>query len=195
VTDAGQPVGGVKVRLEGAKATSMTTDGSGHYAFNDLRAGGTYIITPVRTRMNFTPGSRSFTNLTQDGLADFTGVGERDPKIVSDSNPVSECTEADEYRERRNIIATYGPRWLKNIEGERPRIIAEIVRDGERAEAALGRLETQISFLDECKVGQVTISYRWQVNALLPGKPARALNVPGQRRFFCRRTMLGWVCL
>jgi hypothetical protein len=199
VTDAGRPVGGIKVRLEGAKATATTTDGSGYYAFSDLRAGVSYTITPIGAKMNFTPLSRSFNNLTQDGMADFNGVGERpkivsDPKPGSDSKTVSECTEADESRERSNIIATYGPRWSKAIESERPRIIAEIVRDGEVAEATSGRLQAQVSFLQECKVAYVTIRYIWQVRTFNQGRPARALNIPRQQRLFCGRIIGGWLC-
>ena len=70
VMDGSQPLGGVKVTLEGSKLTSTTTDANGNYSFNELRAGGSYTIIP-RGQMNFAPQSRSFDNLDQDGAADF----------------------------------------------------------------------------------------------------------------------------
>jgi Carboxypeptidase regulatory-like domain len=70
VMDGSQPLGGLKVTLEGSKLTSATTDANGNYSFNDLQAGGDYTITP-RGKMNFAPQSRSFDKLKQDGTGDF----------------------------------------------------------------------------------------------------------------------------
>lgn len=137
--------------------------------------------------MNFTPLIRSFNNLTRDSSADFIGVGELDSKSIS------ECTEADESRERRNIIAMYDARWTRNIESERRRIIAANVRDGESAEAVFGRLEPQIIFFKECKVAYVTIRYVWQIHTFFNGRPTRVLNVPKQGRLICTK-MGGWLC-
>lgn len=194
VTNAGQSLAGVKVRLEGSKVTSTTTDGSGYYAFSDLRAGGNYTITPVRARMNFTPLNRSFNNLTQDGVADFVGLGERDPTPVHDSKPASECTEADEGRERQIIMATYEAGWRRNIERERRKVIAENTRDGEVAEANLGQVQPQITFFKECKGATATVRYVWQINTFYNGKPARVLNVPRQRTSICGKMRGGWFC-
>lgn len=188
VTNAGQPVGGARIRLEGAKVTATTTDGSGYYAFNDLRAGGSYTIIPAVARMTFTPLSRSFNNLTQDGSADFNSFGEPDTKAVS------KCTEADESRERKNIRARYEAGWLNSIKDERPKIIAGNLRDGEVAEATPGLLEPQIILIEECKVAQITVRYIWQINTFFNGRPARVLNVPRQRRFICGKVLGGWFC-
>jgi hypothetical protein len=89
VTIAGQPSAGVKVRLEGSKATIAMTDQNGYYTFSDLRAGGSYTVTPLRDKTNFKPFNRSFDNLKQDGSADFAGDGdrEREPGRNSNSEP------------------------------------------------------------------------------------------------------------
>jgi hypothetical protein len=145
--------------------------------------------------MKFTPGSRSFDNLAQDVSADFVGLGEREVKIISDSKPASQCTEVDQSRERKNIIARYGAGWQENIKGERRSIIAGIVRDGEIAEATAGLLEPQINFFEECKGAYVTIRYAWQINTFFNGRPARTLTVPKQRKLLCGKApVVGWLC-
>ncbi|HEY6802432.1 MAG TPA: carboxypeptidase regulatory-like domain-containing protein [Pyrinomonadaceae bacterium] len=188
VTSAGRPVGGIKIRLEGSKATSTTTDGNGYYVFNDLRAGGSYTITPVKDRINFTPLNHPFNNLTQDGSADFAGPGQDDTK------PPSKCTDADESRERNNIKAMQA-RWVENIssEGERLKVTAANLRQGETAEATLVSFESQIG-IEECKVAYVTLRYQWRLDIFFNSRPARVLNVPGQRRFVCGKALGGWFC-
>lgn len=189
VTNAGQPVAGVRLKLEGSKITSTMTDGSGSYAFNDLRAGGSYTITPVMARMNLTPQNRSFNNLTQDGSADFTGLSEPDTKSTS------KCNEADENRERKNIRTAYEAGWLNSIRDERLKVIARNVRDGEVAEATIvGPLGLQIDLFEECRVAHVTLRYEWQINTFSNGRPARALNIPKQRRLICGKVLGGWFC-
>ena len=54
VMSGSQPLGGVKVSLEGSSLTSTTTDANGNYSFSNLRAGGTYTITP-RAQVEFSP--------------------------------------------------------------------------------------------------------------------------------------------
>ena len=152
--------------------------------------------------MNFTPQNRSFDNLTQDGSADFNGLGEPGSKSTEpdsksteqDSRPVSKCNEADEDRERKNIRVSYERGWLDGIRGERPKIIANNVRDGEVGEASLRLSDSQISFVKECKLAHVILSYEWQINTFFNGKPARVLNVPKQRGFLCGKVLGGWFC-
>lgn len=194
VTTAGQPVAGVRLKLEGSKLTSTTTDGNGYYAFNDLRAGGNYAVTPVQGKMNLTPQNRSFNNLTHDESADFNGLREREPDPDPDTKSISKCTEDDENRERRKIRASYEAGWLDGIRGERPKVIAGIVRDGEVAEAALRTSDPQISFFEECRVAHVAVRYEWQVNTFFNGRPARVLNLPKQRRYICGKVLGGWFC-
>lgn len=91
VTNQNQPLSGVKVSLEGSKATSTTTDGNGYYAFGDLRAGGDYTVT-ARGQMKFKPPSRSFDNLRRDESADFTvetEVFKISGRVTSPSQPLA----------------------------------------------------------------------------------------------------------
>ncbi len=71
VTTTGQPLGGVAVQLSGAKTDTTKTDPNGRYAFNDLRADGNYLVTPVHVQITFAPASRSFNSLNKNELADF----------------------------------------------------------------------------------------------------------------------------
>ena len=197
MTVAGQPIAGVKVRLEGSKATTVTTNESGYYAFNDLRAGGSYSVTPLRDKTNFKPFNRSFDNLTQDGSADFNGDGERErePEREKDSKPESKCTEADEARERKIIIDSYSAALRASVERDRQKVIRENTRDGEEAEAILVPRDTQIVFFKECKAATVVYKYVWQIkiaaNALrLP----RELNVSKQRISACGKMLGRWFC-
>ncbi len=58
----------------GAQRSTALTDSSGNYSFNDLAAGGTYRVTPSKLRFSFSPQSLSFSNLSANRTADFTGV-------------------------------------------------------------------------------------------------------------------------
>jgi hypothetical protein len=86
-----QPLGGVKVSLEGSKSVSQTTDGNGYYAFGDLRAGGSYKVSP-RGQMGFSPLSRNLDNLRRDESADFTvetPVFKISGRVTSPSQPLA----------------------------------------------------------------------------------------------------------
>jgi hypothetical protein len=74
VTNNGNPVGGIHIRLGGSKATSTETNPDGYYSFGNLRAGGDYNIIPTLENGNFTPLSRTINNLRKDESADFAGV-------------------------------------------------------------------------------------------------------------------------
>jgi hypothetical protein len=179
-------------------STSTMTDGSGNYTFMDLRAGGDYTIIPARARMKFTPASRSFNNLRQNGSADFVGFGEREPKSISEHDPKSpaECTEADEARERQVVIAVL----RRTLQGERDAIIAENVRERKFARAILGPVEPQISFSNKCKVASGLVRYMWQIQTTeqqpqQPGQPQpRVLTVKKRLMFFCGKVPGGWLC-
>jgi hypothetical protein len=60
----------VKISLEGSKLTSTMTDANGYYSFSELRADGTYTVTP-RGNMRFNPPRRPFDKLRHDEAADF----------------------------------------------------------------------------------------------------------------------------
>lgn len=193
VTVGGQPIAGVKVRLEGSKLTTATTDGSGYYAFNDLRAGGSYSVTPLRDKTNFKPFNRSFDNLMQDGSADFNGDGEREREPERDTKPESKCTEADQDRERKIIIDSYSAVWRASVERDRQKIIRENSRDGEEAEATLVPREALFVFVKECKGATVIYKYVWQIRAGTPAAP-RNLNVSKQRISACGKMLGRWFC-
>ncbi|HKV37118.1 MAG TPA: SdrD B-like domain-containing protein [Pyrinomonadaceae bacterium] len=195
MTVGGQPVAGVKVRLEGSKLTTATTDGSGYYAFSDLRAGGSYSVTPLRDKTNFKPFNRSFDNLTQDGSADFNGDGERVREPERDSKPESKCTEADESRESKIIIDTYGAAWRESVERDRQKVIRENTRDGEEAEAILVPREPYIVFVKECKAATVFYKYVWQIKVTANAQRLpRELNVSKQRTSGCGKMLGRWYC-
>jgi len=66
---------GIQVTLSGTTNVATITDGSGNYAFNGLVSGGNYTVTPTTPGQEYTPPSRSFTNLTTNvSNADFVAV-------------------------------------------------------------------------------------------------------------------------
>ena len=50
-----------------------TTDSNGNYSFAELAAGQNYTIVPSLTDFDFTPGTSTFQNLSDDKTANFTG--------------------------------------------------------------------------------------------------------------------------
>jgi hypothetical protein len=194
VMDARQPLGGVTIKLEGSKLTSTTTDANGNYAFTDLRAGGSYTITPVaRAQMNFTPSSRSFANLTQDGSANFSGL------VQDDSTPTQVCTDADKARERDTLLKRYAAIWERSIESEKPKIIAESVAKSlpagveskaVEATASLGPIRYDVTFLG-CAPRLVTARYEWQVRMIFHGT-TKTVAVPKQKT--CGKVVGLWLC-
>lgn len=190
VMSASQPLGGVKIRLEGSKLTSTTTDANGNYTFSDLRAGGSYTITPVSGKINLTPNSRSFTNLTQDESAHFSGLVQHDPTLTQ------ECTDADKSREKDNLLNRYGAIWQRSIESEKPKIIAESLPVGVEpkaveATASLGPIKYEITFLKGCTPRLVTARYEWQVRMNF-NRTTKVVAVPKQKT--CRKVLGGWLC-
>lgn len=181
VTEGSQGLGGIKIKLVGTMLTSRTTDANGYYAFTDLRSGGSYTVTPVSDEATFTPGNRSFTNLTQDESANFSGVVQRDlpPKV---------CTEDDQARERDALLRRYSGEWQRTIESEEARIIAETLtrylpagvepRTTE-ATASLGAIRYEVAFIG-CAPDTVTAIYEWKVSMLLNGT-RRSVPVPRRR--------------
>jgi protocatechuate 3,4-dioxygenase beta subunit len=65
VTDAdGNPVAGVGINIEDFSDT--ITDADGNYTFTNLPAGGSYLITPSKAGLTFTPGEAVLENLSTD---------------------------------------------------------------------------------------------------------------------------------
>ncbi len=88
----------VKISLEGSKLTSTTTDANGYYSFSDLRADGSYTVTP-RGALQFDPPRRTFANLRHDESADFivkTAVYKIDGRVLSLAGPRGGVTVAIE---------------------------------------------------------------------------------------------------
>lgn len=195
VTDASQPLGGVKITMDGSRLTSTTTNANGYYAFTDLRAGGSYTITP-QAKMNFTPNSRSFTNLTQDGSADFSALVQHDPPPPPPPPPTEECTDAVRSDEKNALIKRFGATWRRSFESEEPRVIAESVKgiEGKPVElkATLGPIEYEVTFLKGCTPRVVTATYEWQVSMNLNGR-IKTVTVP--KRKICGKVIGGlWLC-
>lgn len=180
VTDGSQGLGGIKIKLVGTMLTSRTTDANGYYAFTDLRSSGSYTVTPVSDETNFTPRYRSFTNLTQDESANFSGVVQR--------NLTEVCTEDDQARERDALLRRYTGEWQRTIESEEARVIAETLtrnvpagvepRTAE-ATASLGAIRYEVAFIG-CAPDTVTAIYEWKVSMLLNGT-RRSVVVPKRR--------------
>jgi protocatechuate 3,4-dioxygenase beta subunit len=72
--DEGRALANVTVALGGSRSATTTTDTDGNYSFNGLAAGGDYTVTPSLTSFVFIPASLSFTDISGDCLADFTGT-------------------------------------------------------------------------------------------------------------------------
>ncbi|HEX8130160.1 MAG TPA: carboxypeptidase regulatory-like domain-containing protein [Pyrinomonadaceae bacterium] len=74
VTNAqGLGVQGVTITLSGSRSAATTTDVDGGYTFNEA-AGGNYTVTPTLANYTFASPSLSFTNLTSNQAANFTGA-------------------------------------------------------------------------------------------------------------------------
>jgi hypothetical protein len=74
VTDAaGQALAGVTVALNNNQGSTQT-DSAGHYAFDNLPAVGTYVVTPSKTDYLFAPFARRLDNLNGNQTADFRGT-------------------------------------------------------------------------------------------------------------------------
>ena len=74
VTDgAGQPLGGVTLALNNNQGSTQT-DAAGRYAFDNLLAVGTYVVTPSKTDYFFEPFSRRLDNLAGNQTVNFRGT-------------------------------------------------------------------------------------------------------------------------
>jgi hypothetical protein len=208
------PRGGVKISLEGSKLTSTTTDASGYYTFSELRAGGSYTVAP-RGQAKFEPSRRSFNNLRRDEGADFyqndatpTPTPTPTPKLVLATTPTPtptptpptkpECTDAEQNAVVQTI-RSFEPRWRREIEGERSRIIAQNAPEAAPghppgAEATLSQIEFQYAFPQRCKSAVVTASYVWRINYFSAAAPAKSKNVARRRIIGCRKFFGAWVC-
>jgi hypothetical protein len=73
--DEGNAIEGAMLVLGGSQSgTTTITDADGSYSFAGLAAGGDYTVTPSLANFVFVPASQSFTDISGDCLADFTGT-------------------------------------------------------------------------------------------------------------------------
>ncbi|MFL6335798.1 MAG: carboxypeptidase regulatory-like domain-containing protein [Pyrinomonadaceae bacterium] len=72
--ESAQPLAGVNVHLSGSSSGDAMTDAAGNYTFAGLPQGGSFTVTPSLTNYQFTPPSRTVSNVqgNQAGL-DFNG--------------------------------------------------------------------------------------------------------------------------
>ncbi len=71
----GTGIAGVTVWLSGAQSGSASTDASGNYTLKSLVAGGTYTVKPSKTGYVFNPVSQTFSGLSGNQTANYTGTG------------------------------------------------------------------------------------------------------------------------
>jgi hypothetical protein len=75
VVDAGgNALSGVTVTLSGSQSATATTEADGCYSFEDLPAGGNYVVKASRTSYAFTPASQTFNDLDAGHQLDFVGT-------------------------------------------------------------------------------------------------------------------------
>ena len=104
------------------------------------------------------------------------------------------CSDADRGLERETILNRFGGRWRQRIEGERRKIIAENARDGVvNAEASLGEIGFESTFVKACTLGFVTARYVWQVRSNYNGT-IKVVSVAKSKRFVCAKVGGMWVC-
>jgi cytoskeletal protein RodZ len=184
---SGQPLGGVKITLEGSKLTSTTTDANGNYTFSDLRAGGDYTITP-KAKVELTPPNRSFNNLTHDESANFSGVGKVDSPVPQG------CSDDDKRNESNAISDRLSAGWRRKIANERAGVIAESVPDGMKGEVRPTEIEYHSAFPRGCKMAVVTLTYDWLISMSSPTAPAKTLRLPKNKVFPCYKVFGLWTC-
>lgn len=74
ITAGANGLAGVNVALSGASSANAVTDANGNYSFPDLLSGGDFAVTPTRAGYQFTPATRTLTNLQANQTASFSAV-------------------------------------------------------------------------------------------------------------------------
>lgn len=168
--------------LKGARTAETTTNVNGYYTFLNLPAGGSYTVTPISGKIEFTPRSHFLNNLGKDESADFSGL------IQSDLP--AECSDTDKDRERKAIIERFGTVWRRGVEAEQEKLTSGNAPYGvPNAGASLGPVKYQTTFLRNCTAAVVTARYFWEVTG-----PAGPTRVPKEKRFACAKLGGIWLC-
>ncbi|HEV7474907.1 MAG TPA: DUF4214 domain-containing protein [Pyrinomonadaceae bacterium] len=71
VDDAGHPVEGAVVRMEGTQTRKFITDANGVYRFDNVETNGFYTVTPSRANYSFNPSVRAFSQIGETTQAAF----------------------------------------------------------------------------------------------------------------------------
>ena len=75
LTDAsGSPIAGAVVNLSGTQERKLITDADGNYRFEEVETTGFYTVRPMRANFDFSPAERSFSQLSNQTDAAFTGT-------------------------------------------------------------------------------------------------------------------------
>ncbi|OGS20244.1 MAG: hypothetical protein A2252_00695 [Elusimicrobia bacterium RIFOXYA2_FULL_39_19] len=75
IDGVGVGISSVTVTLSSASAATMLTSSTGYYEFAGLAGSESYIITPSKSGLSFTPASRAYSNLSANTTSqDFTGT-------------------------------------------------------------------------------------------------------------------------
>jgi cytoskeletal protein RodZ len=192
------PRGGVTVSIKGSKLTSTTTDGNGYYSFGDLRAGGSYTITP-KGQMRFEPTSRYFDKLQRDESADFaipdstpTPPPTPTPSPTPTPTPTPACSDADMQSQGNALVRDSAAGWEQSIKGDRQRVINENAPPGiPESDATLNKPSFSFVFTKPCKSVRVTATYSWRVSW---GDGRDSKTVPGKTTFRCDKLWKIWAC-
>ncbi len=71
---AGNALDGVSVTLSGSRSASAITEADGFFSFDDLPAGGNYVVHVLRTSYAFNPATQTFNLLDADQQLDISGT-------------------------------------------------------------------------------------------------------------------------
>jgi hypothetical protein len=71
-TSSGTAGSGVTMTLAGSQQATTTTDANGNFAFNNLQAGGSFLVTAAQTFYTSAPQGRMFNDLSTDQVSNFT---------------------------------------------------------------------------------------------------------------------------
>jgi hypothetical protein len=123
-------------------------------------------------------------------------------KLSPTPTPTPKCSVADKGSEEKAILEKYRDAWKRNIEGEKPKIIAENMPVGvanpnmypgfPQPEATLDKIEYESRFPKAC-TASVTAKYVWQVRKSINGM-ITVVPVRRGKRFTCVKTGETWRC-
>ena len=143
---------------------------------------------------------------TTEPIADETITPTPDTKSQTLSptptpTPTPKCSVADKSSEEKAILKKYSAAWKRNIEGEKPKVIAKNMPAGvANSNAFLGfpqpeaplEIKYESRFPKAC-TASVTAKYMWQVRKNINGT-ITVVPVPRVQRFVCVKTGETWRC-